>query len=234
MVKSRISSDNITREVFSRFTSMYSEILEMQLQIMYTGTTLADAMPKVLKTVTTISQGNMQYSEKALSALLMKLSTFLVVLPKPDLSPSQAESLSQEICAPLPFDTTAASSSPPLPPPIDTATAPSLTPTTTTVADTPTSTTAASDGTPPPQPASADRTSSACSDVAARKRAKLARKREGLSSRGSRSTLDATAPTFVETEAPIAGASHWLNDIFSRVDCDPHASAVMDPRPACP
>lgn len=49
----------------------------MQLEILYQDSMLADTLPKVLKTTTSIAQGNMPYSEKALAALLTKLSAFL-------------------------------------------------------------------------------------------------------------------------------------------------------------
>lgn len=49
----------------------------MQLEILYQDSMLADTLPKVLKATTSIVQGNMPYSERALVALLTKLSTFL-------------------------------------------------------------------------------------------------------------------------------------------------------------
>ncbi|KAI0761409.1 hypothetical protein BC629DRAFT_995836 [Irpex lacteus] len=76
-LKAKITKETVAREVFSRFSSMYSDILDMQLEILYQDSMLADTLPKVLKTTTSIAQGNMPYSEKALAALLTKLSTFL-------------------------------------------------------------------------------------------------------------------------------------------------------------
>ncbi|KAI0684087.1 hypothetical protein BC835DRAFT_668948 [Cytidiella melzeri] len=101
-LKSRISSENIAREVFCRFSSMHSGILDMHLKVLYTDGVLAEAMPAVRKTIATISQGDMPYSDKALSALLVKLSTFMAVLPEPlPPAPSQAEPVSQLESSPV-------------------------------------------------------------------------------------------------------------------------------------
>lgn len=65
----------------------------MQLQIMYSGSTLTKAMPQVRTTATKMLQGSMPYSEKALFALLAKLST-LLVKPPPSTSSHSSKSTS--------------------------------------------------------------------------------------------------------------------------------------------
>ncbi|KAI0761408.1 hypothetical protein BC629DRAFT_995759 [Irpex lacteus] len=86
-LKTKITSENVAREIFSRFSSMYDEVLDTELEILYSDSMLADTLPKVLKITTSISRGNMPYGEKALAVLLTKLSTFLVQPLKPPLPP---------------------------------------------------------------------------------------------------------------------------------------------------
>ncbi|KAI0086240.1 hypothetical protein BDY19DRAFT_1059097 [Irpex rosettiformis] len=81
-LEARISEENIIREVFSKFSSMYGDILDMELGTLYTSSMLPHTLPNILKTVTSIARGGMPYSEKALAALLTKLST-CVTPPKP-------------------------------------------------------------------------------------------------------------------------------------------------------
>ncbi|KAI0082890.1 hypothetical protein BDY19DRAFT_911024, partial [Irpex rosettiformis] len=66
-LKTKITKETITREVFSRFSSMHSEILNMELGILYMSSLLPDILPKVLEMISSIAQGDMPHSEKALA-----------------------------------------------------------------------------------------------------------------------------------------------------------------------
>ena len=63
----------------------------MQLEILYTPSLFPDTLPLILKTAASISRGTMPYSEKALAALLTKLSTFLISTPVTRLCSSTRE-----------------------------------------------------------------------------------------------------------------------------------------------
>ncbi|KAI0339999.1 hypothetical protein BDW22DRAFT_1360473 [Trametopsis cervina] len=77
-LKSRITEMTINREIFSKFTATYNEVLEMQMQILCTGAMLAQVMPKTLKTVAAVTQSSqMPHVENALAAMILKLSMIL-------------------------------------------------------------------------------------------------------------------------------------------------------------
>jgi len=104
-IKSKTVVKTVTREMFSRFSSTYSDILDMQLQILYDDAMLAEVIPEVLKVVAAITQGQKPHCENVLVALLLKLS--MVLSGGKDVSPPKNSDVFQRPChqTPIPAPT---------------------------------------------------------------------------------------------------------------------------------
>ncbi|THG94443.1 hypothetical protein EW026_g7032 [Hermanssonia centrifuga] len=77
-IKSKLSAVAIVEEVFSRFSSIYSEILDMQLQFLYTNAIMSQVMTEIQHKVRVAVQGQIPHAENVLGTLLLKLSSLLV------------------------------------------------------------------------------------------------------------------------------------------------------------
>ncbi|KAI0761405.1 hypothetical protein BC629DRAFT_1597304 [Irpex lacteus] len=88
---SKVTPKTVAKEIFSKFSSMYEDILHAQLQFLYTGDAMATALPDLLKIVKRITTMGMLHTDKA---LMIKLSTLLNGAPARTIGSSNAPSAS--------------------------------------------------------------------------------------------------------------------------------------------
>ncbi|KAI0339998.1 hypothetical protein BDW22DRAFT_430761 [Trametopsis cervina] len=79
-LESQVTSRTVTHEMFSNFSSMYRDVLKMQLSFAFSEDTLQTIMPEIMKNIRPIVQGEMPHSEQVLSALLSKLKETTILL----------------------------------------------------------------------------------------------------------------------------------------------------------
>ncbi|KAI0339997.1 hypothetical protein BDW22DRAFT_1360470 [Trametopsis cervina] len=77
-LESRITAETISQEMFSKFSSTYEEVLQMELENLYANCMLAVVMPELLERIASITHGDLPHSEVVLSALIRKLSALLI------------------------------------------------------------------------------------------------------------------------------------------------------------
>ncbi|PSS38155.1 hypothetical protein PHLCEN_2v15 [Hermanssonia centrifuga] len=77
-LKSKLSAETIVEEVFSRFSPTYPEILEMQLQFLYTNATMSEVTAGIHDKIKAVVQGQLPHAENVLNTLLLRLSSLLV------------------------------------------------------------------------------------------------------------------------------------------------------------
>ncbi|KAH7906218.1 hypothetical protein BJ138DRAFT_658778 [Hygrophoropsis aurantiaca] len=74
-IEEHLSKNNIIDELFSKFTSKYPVIQEMEMRILMENRTQPEAIQAFPKMIQKISQGEMPYAEKVLSDVMQKLLT---------------------------------------------------------------------------------------------------------------------------------------------------------------